>query len=445
MPIEIVPNSAFSYYLIAYDEKGNERSDDPDGKNGCLSARVLDEVANAGLTDLFIISHGWQGDIPAAKNQYGKWIEAMSACSGDIERVRAVRPNFKPLIIGFHWPSLPWGDEELGTGPVSFTPGAGTPDLEGLIDAYAARIADTPAARKALRVIFEAARTDIAPSSLTQDVIDAYVALDNEMGLGTDGEGADPGADRAPFDPRQAYQNAQETEAVAFGSSLVGGILSPLRQLSFWKMKDRARVVGETGGSRLLIDLQQKVPPDKDVRFHLVGHSFGCIVVSSMLLGPAGQSVLLKPVHSVSLLQGALSLWSYCADIPVSKGKKGYFRSVIAAEKVAGPILATQSEHDSAVGTWYPLAAGVKHQVSFAPGELPKYGALGTFGARGPGIEVVDQKMLVLDQLYNFKPGKFYNLNASQFICKGGGFSGAHSDIAKPQVAHAVWSAVATV
>ena len=29
-------------------------------------------------------------------------------------------------------------------------------------------------------------------------------------------------------------------------------ILSPLRQLSFWKMKDRARIFGETGGNALL-------------------------------------------------------------------------------------------------------------------------------------------------------------------------------------------------
>jgi hypothetical protein len=42
---------------------------------------------------------------------------------------------------------------------------------------------------------------------------------------------------------------------------------------------------------------------------------------------------------------------------------------------------------------------------------------------------------------YSYQPGRVYNLEASQFINEGGGFSGAHSDIRKPAVAHAVWEA----
>jgi hypothetical protein len=43
---------------------------------------------------------------------------------------------------------------------------------------------------------------------------------------------------------------------------------------------------------------------------------------------------------------------------------------------------------------------------------------------------------------YGFQPGRPYNLEASRYICRGGGFSGAHSDIYRPEVAHAVWSAI---
>ena len=47
-----------------------------------------------------------------------------------------------------------------------------------------------------------------------------------------------------------------------------------------------------------------------------------------------------------------------------------------------------------------------------------------------------------IDAEYRFRPGCIYNVDSSDFINQGGGFSGAHSDIRKPQVAHAVWSAI---
>ena len=42
---------------------------------------------------------------------------------------------------------------------------------------------------------------------------------------------------------------------------------------------------------------------------------------------------------------------------------------------------------------------------------------------------------------YGFEAGKVYNLDCSGFINQGGGAAGAHSDIAKSAVAHAVWEA----
>ena len=52
------------------------------------------------------------------------------------------------------------------------------------------------------------------------------------------------------------------------------------------------------------------------MRFHLMGHSFGCIVVSSTLAGPYARTALRRPVASVTLVQGALSHWSYAAEVP---------------------------------------------------------------------------------------------------------------------------------
>ncbi len=144
------------------------------------------------------------------------------------------------------------------------------------------------------------------------------------------------------------------------------------------------------------------------------------------------------------MIQGALSLWSYCSDIPLVRGTPGYFNRLVDEGRVRGPIVTTQSSFDRAVGTWYPWAAGVRSQVAFPAGQLPKYGGVGTFGIHGPGAEAEDRVILKADRSYDFQPGKIYNIEASGVINLGGGFSGAHSDIAKPEVAHVVWEAAMT-
>lgn len=439
MTIETIPNTDTQYYLLAYDKNGQERQDDPDARNGgVLSERVKEELKDQPVTDVFFISHGWKGDVPAAKDQYNRWIGAMLECEDDREKVRQVRPGFRPLLIGLHWPSLPWGDEELEVSAMSFAPGEDP--IAPLVEDAADKIADTEAAKQALRTIFAAALDDISPSTLPPEVVNAYKVLQQEAGLDGDGPAGAPGADAEAFDPEQFYQ-AERDDAVSFGGLGIGGLLSPLRQLSFWKMKARAKDFGESGAGTLLRDLQG-IAADRDVRFHLMGHSFGCIVVSATVAGAGGNTPLVKPVHSLFLVQGALSLWAYCSDIPVAKGKAGYFHSVVSRDNVAGPIVTTQSEHDTAVGRLYPLAAGLKRQVVFAPGELPKYGGLGSFGIRGPGIAIEDMEMLPTDGDYKFQAGKSYNLESSEFIREGGGASGAHSDIDRPEVAHAFWEAV---
>jgi hypothetical protein len=249
----------------------------------------------------------------------------------------------------------------------------------------------------------------------------------------------DPGSDREPFDAEQRYQLARRTEAAAFGTVNLGGLLSPLRQLSYWTMKDRARQFGEGGAGSLIAMLQGA--GGEGLRVHLMGHSFGCIVVSGILRGPGARPALRRPVQSASLVQGAMSLWSYCSDIPGAPGTPGYFRAGVANHMVSGALLTTQSVYDTAVGKFYPLASGLAGQVAFAPGELPTYGAIGAYGIRGPGCDIVDLDMMPANGLYAFEPGRIYNLNGSQYITGGDGPSGAHSNIDRPEVAHAVWSA----
>jgi hypothetical protein len=180
-----------------------------------------------------------------------------------------------------------------------------------------------------------------------------------------------------------------------------------------------------------------------DARVHLMGHSFGSIVVSSIVGGPGASQPLPRSVDSVALIQGAVSLWAYGEKVQ-NRDLKGYFNPWVTRAAVRGPVLVTRSIHDRAVGVLYPWASA----VSFSDGsfdveeedKLPLYGAIGTFGIRGyTGVEFKD--MLEQTGRYDFTTGKIYNLQASRFIRRGDGVSGAHSDIDGPEVAHALWQA----
>jgi hypothetical protein len=443
MPVEPLAAHSFSYHLVAFDGDGRERTDDPDGK---MSERTAAALRGQAVTDVFIASHGWQGDVVSARDQYSRWIGAMLGCANDRRLIRERRPGFSPLVIGFHWPSRPFGDEDLRSRR-SFAEeeSASTLSVDELVDEYAARLVDTPPARDALRTIVTAALAGPAPAELPAEVREAYLVLDREMALGASGPAAAPGADREPFDPDRAYKADAGGVRPTFDEQRPPGdrLLQPLRQLSFWRMKDRGRKIGETAGATLLRSLQDA--GGDDVRFHLMGHSFGCIVVSAMACGAQKAAAKPKPIHSLALLQGALSLWSYCADVP-GTGSAGYFRDLVTRPLVRGPIITTLSKHDTAVGRLYPVAAGAEatvRKVTFAD-EMPRYGALGSFGAQGKDLAVQDVAMRPASEQYGFVGGGVYNLESSTYICEGGGLAGAHSDIVRPEVAHAVWEAAAT-
>src|SRR5215211_7290561 len=111
MPMRTDTQSGLEYALVLYDDEGRERRE-PDGT--LLSVEVVRRLhdQSAGVTDVFVMSHGWKGDVPAATEQYDRWSAAMAKCDGDRAAARQRWPSFRPFLVGFHWPSLPWGDEE---------------------------------------------------------------------------------------------------------------------------------------------------------------------------------------------------------------------------------------------------------------------------------------------------------------------------------------------
>ncbi|WP_419813890.1 hypothetical protein [Glacieibacterium sp.] len=422
-----VPGSGEQYALIVFDAAGQERNEG----GGLLSSAILAADAPE-PTDIFFEVHGWKGDVPAAISQYDSWFGAM-ARSPSRQLVEAKRPDgFRPLWIGLHWPSLPWGDEEISAA-TSFAVDA----VDNLVEDYVARLGERPGLREALAVVIRHAQNDTAPPVLPAAVRAAYDTLDALLTeLPADGPEAPPGEDNPPFDAEASYQ-ALRADPAAFGAIGWGGLLGPLRQLSFWKMKARGRTVGEAGFHALLASLAARFP---SARLHLMGHSFGCIAASAAVAGAPGAPV--AKVSSLVLVQGALSLWAYCARMPFDPGSAGYFHKLLSEHAVTGPMVTTRSRYDRAVGSFYPLGARVAGQVDFGI-ELPRYGGVGAFGAQGIA-DAVDMSILPAGQPYDFVAGRVVNVEASSAIRKGGGFSGAHSDIDGPEVAHLVWSAAAT-
>ena len=142
---------------------------------------------------------------------------------------------------------------------------------------------------------------------------------------------------------------------------------------TYYEMKGRAGDVGSTGVADLLADLRAANP---DLRIHLAGHSFGARTVSAA--ARAGDTAL--PVASVSLLQAAFSHFSFADNW--EPGKDGLFRSVLATQRVSGPIVVTHTRNDRAVGVAYAIASRVAGQVAQGVGDAgDKYGGLGRNGA----------------------------------------------------------------
>jgi hypothetical protein len=429
MGFEPIPGSDATYGLISFDNEGRERLEG----TSVFSARLLEYTAAHPVTDIFFFVHGWMGDLVAARDQYGRWMSALLA-SADRQGAAQRFGSFSPLLVGLHWPSLPWGDEELSGAAFA---AAGAAGLDRLRDSFLERLGHRDEIRRPLEIILREARTNAAPEQLPAHVADAYRDLNDALGLESGGLDAPPDADREVFEPQEAFTAANDD--VSFGGLNLGGVLGPLRQLSYWTMKKRARTVGEGGMHTFLNNLQQ-VTAAQGTRIHLMGHSFGTIVVSGMLGGPGARGTLQRSIDSVVLVQGAVSLWCYAASIPFAGAGAGYFSRILGDRKIKGPLVVTRSKHDSAVGVLYPLASRLRGSASFAP--LPEYGAIGAYGLQGLASPMAsDSKMLAANGAYQFSHGRIYNLDASQFIVKKQGVSGAHNDIDGPEVAHAIWQA----
>ena len=427
------------YGMICFDADGNERLEKPDD---LMSDRLEDLAASGRFTNIFLFAHGWKTDVPKAWEQFDLWIGALEAHTADRARAGSVFPNFKPLYIGIHWPSLAGGDESLpGPNPKPAGLDKGQPPARQkplTVEQYLELFGKKDTVRDAVELIDDYERH---PTELTDKIREAGQTLIREIGLSD-----------ADIDGQLFREN---DEAQSYGAPL-GFLSRPLANLTYWTMKKRARSIGENAGHNFLKRLQRATAA-KHTPIHLMGHSFGCVFMSSILGGPGACSPLERPVDSVALIQGAVSLWSYASELAYGPGP-GYFHRVVADGKIRGPLIVTRSKCDSAVNIPYKAASAVARDQAFALGDNecdesdyytltppPKYGAIGRFGIRSHPVNslpVNDLLMKDQNESYAFQCGQIYNLDSSKYISKNEGFgTGAHNDIGGPQVAHAIWEA----
>ena len=168
-----------------------------------------------------------------------------------------------------------------------------------------------------------------------------------------------------------------------------------------------------------------------------MGHSFGCIVVSSILGGPNGEGKLPRPADSAVLVQGALSLWGYAAKIP-NAHKPRDFRHVLENGLVSGPDPRPRNRRTTA-----PWASRSRPPSGWSANSIS---ARGTFRAaeirrhRVVGHSGHDRRREARHARRTRRlqaPGRsrIYNVDGSQFIPGQSGIDG-------PEVAHLQWQAV---
>jgi pimeloyl-ACP methyl ester carboxylesterase len=211
-----------------------------------------------------------------------------------------------------------------------------------------------------------------------------------------------------------------------------------LRTLSYYEMKNRAGVVGQKGLGPLLSSL---AGPGRPPRIHLMGHSFGARLASYTLSGlPEGKTGAASPVKSLTLIQGAFSHFTFASSLMFDPSRSGALAGCDA--RVDGPLLATFTAADRAVGWWYPAASMLSGQDSQSAADLAyRWGAMGHDGyQQDPAPNCV--VLAAPGTPYAFHPTQFYALDANAVICANQSqFSGAHSDIRHPEVLWAVASA----
>lgn len=420
---------------------------------------LLEQVRDSGITDLVVFAHGWNTEPVAARRLYQAFFGLLAGQLGQAAGPVSVG------LAGVVWPSARWSDEPIPdfTAPAPARAGGGASLGAAPAPVPAGSPALDTATLDALRALFPTATgplremAGLLAAPPTREAMAAFHAALAEFsrqaggGKDDDGERDQPTAageprmlldDPAPLFER--YRDALRASGVeletgagqaGIGDALRGvwqGAKEALRQATYWQMKSRAGVVGERGLGPLLGRLHALAPR---LRVHLVGHSFGARLVSYALAGlPPGPS----PVRAVTLLQGAFSHHAFARPLAFDAARAGALAGRL--ERIGGPLVVCFSEHDAAVGTFYPLASfAARQDAATGRAAMFRWGAMGADGAQGVGA--VPAGIRPVGSAYPFTEHGVLNVDASEVVRSGGPPTGAHSDIVHPELTWLVLTA----
>ena len=411
-------------------------------------------IKTGGVTDLLVVSHGWNNDEAQAMILYKNLVSSISKEADDDFSARTI------AIVGVFWPSKKFAEADLiAGGAAAFGDDLPVDELVTQLeemrivaesdddDATIDRLIELVPIledRKSARVEFgEKVRTllgtEIADDAELADEIPTTLFMMagdqmlEELGLPRDEEAAvavDGGiASVGGFDDTDGDPMGGIAGLGSFFSGIRSGAGNALNMITYYKMKARAGTVGRKGLSPVLREVKEEKP---DIKIHLVGHSFGGRLVAATALGESPTATVL-PIDSMTLLQAAFSHNGFARNWEGSRD--GYFRDVYEGDRIVGPTLVTHTANDTANRVAYPLASRLARQMAAAFGDADdKFGAIGANGAQSTP-EAVEGSLLSRDSEYDFDAGVIYNLEGSDYI-------NSHGDVAGREIANAIVAAV---
>ena len=423
--------------------------------NPAVTTDIRKLIKDETITDLLVLSHGWNNDMAEAQMLYDELLGNIATLKGNVGGTK----DRKFGVLAIFWPSQKFADEDKLSGGAASLGSADQQllkkmldDLEGTFDApdADARLQEAkglvpdlehdPAARQKFADLVRAVVKEGTDGEV--DESDKFFSLDGDElieRLSTTGEedleAPDPEGGAATHlggGPAASGETGQAEGLGDFFGGLLSGARNALNYATYYQMKERAGLVGERGLGPLVSTIRADFPA---VKVHLIGHSFGGRVVSTAATtGAPGVRC-----HTLTLLQAAFSHYAFSEDWD-GKKSAGLFRPAVAdPARVAGPVMITCTKNDKAVGLAYAIASRLAGQVASALGdEHDKYGGIGRNGAQKTTVTHVGELLEVGGTYPPFTGNKLFNLKSDSFIS-------SHSDVRNPRVAYAVLSAVASV
>jgi len=329
----------FPYFPLAFTKDGTIADQ---SQFGAVISAAASTVPASAITDLIVISHGWNNDMPEAEALYTSiFIQAGAVLQQQNPACDAVRTR-RVAVVGILWPSKKFDDASL-------IPGGAAAMSDGTAEAMQAvellsQFLDAPDAAQAL------ARAKVLVPQLS-DSIDArdefgrllrafmpHDANDEEpvidpslftlsgdellRRLSRPVRGGDVGptsGGAGTFGGGAASMGTASSSggAAGFGDwfgKVADGARSLANLVTYYQMKNRAGAIGQGGVREVLERIREDRPATgpNALAIHLAGHSFGCRLVTAAAAGPDGAAPL--PVNSLVLFQAAFSHYGFALD-----------------------------------------------------------------------------------------------------------------------------------